>query len=120
MTVPQETVVCRWCNIDLSDDHKGPCPQCGKIGRKFAITFKENISIKDSFAWKSQREFFEENTKIKWIIITITTCTPFIGFFVLGTVGLILGSILSIITYYLGPHAITKVREIEHSPQRLK
>jgi len=107
------TATCRWCGASLSPSHIGPCPKCGKEGKKLVSKMEETMKIKDAFSWERRREFFEVNRKIKWLIIAITIGSPLVGFIVSGLVGFIIGLILSFISYLLGPFAVTKVREIE-------
>lgn len=71
------------------------------------------MGIKDSSNWEKRREFCEQNTAIKWLIIAITIGAPIVGFFVIGLIGVIVGFVLGIISYFLGPYAVIKVREIE-------
>lgn len=110
---PKSKAVCEWCGATLSSDHIGPCPKCGKLGKKISTTITENFCLKDSLNWKKRREFFEQNTKIKWLIIAITIGSPIVGFFVIGLIGVVIGLALGIISYALGPYAVIKVREIE-------
>ena len=83
------------------------------MGKKISLTITETLGLKDSVNWERRREFFEENPKIKWLIRAITVGSPFLGLVFLGFVGLVLGLILRILSYWLGPYAVTKVREIE-------
>ena len=105
-------VTCKWCGELLPLNHTGPCPKCGKKGCNILITHRKTIVIKDSVEWESRREFFEENPKIKWIIVAITIGSPFLGLFLRGLIGIIIGLVISIVSYILGPYAIIKVREI--------
>jgi len=106
-------VTCKWCGATLSPTHTGPCPKCGKVGKKISLTLTETLTFKDSLNWESRREFFEGNPKIKWLIIAITIGSPFLGLVIVGLLGVVIGLVLGIVSYLLGPYAVTKVREIE-------
>lgn len=107
------TATCKWCGASLSPTNTGPCPKCGKEGKKIAVEIKETIRLKASLNWERRREFFEANPKIKWLIIAITFGSPSLGLILSGLVGLVIGLSLGLLSYWLGPLAVTKVREIE-------
>ena len=109
----KETATCKWCGTSLSPTHTGPCPKCGKEGKIIAVEINKTIEFKGSLNWERQREFFEKNPKIKWLIIAITLGYPILGSILSGLVGLITGLFLGLLSYLLGPLAVTKVREIE-------
>lgn len=110
---PKTKVTCKWCGATLSPTHTGPCPKCGKLGKKISLILTETLGLKDSIKWEKRREFFEENPKIKWLIIAITIGSPFLGLVLFGIVGVVIGLVLGGLSYLLGPYAVTKVREIE-------
>ena len=109
---PEVIAVCKWCGTPLPPNHSGPCPKCGKEGKMVFLTLKESVTLKESLKWKAQKEFFEENPKIKWILTMITLASPLIGLVLSGVAGIIVGIGLGILSLLLGPYAIIKVREI--------
>ena len=106
---------CKWCNSPLPLNYTGPCPVCGKEGSKGTIDTKETIGVKDSLKWESRREFNEKNPKINLLIIVITFGSPLLGLIFYGPVGVIIGLFFGLLSYWLGPHAVTKVREIRRT-----
>jgi hypothetical protein len=106
-------ITCKWCGSPLSTTHTGPCPKCGKEGKRGTINAKETIGVKDSLKWESRREFNERNPKINLLIIVITFGSPLLGFFLYGLVGVIIGFFFGVLSYWLSPLAITKVREVK-------
>jgi len=104
--------ICKWCNSPLPLNYTGPCPVCGKEGSKGTVEAKENIVVKSSLKWVSLREFYETNPKIKWVLIAITIGSPLLGLIFYGLVGVIIGLFFGFLSSWLGPHAVTKVREI--------
>jgi hypothetical protein len=46
-------------------------------------------------------------------VIAITILSPFLGFVLVGPLGVVVGLALGGLAYYLGPKAITKVIEIK-------
>jgi len=107
------TVTCKWCGSSLSSTHTGPCPKCGKEGKKGTIKTKETIGVKDSLNWETRREFFETNPEVKWLINAITFGSPLLGFIFYGLVGVVIGLFFGILSSWLGPLAVTKVREVK-------
>jgi len=104
---------CKWCDTSLSPSHTGICPKCGKEGKNIVAEINETVVLSNSLNWKRQREFFEENPKIKWLIITIALVSPILGLVFSGISGFVIGLVLGLLSYLLGPRAVTKVREIE-------
>ena len=105
------TITCKWCGSSLSKTHTGPCPKCGKEGKKGTIEHEEAIGVKDSLKLEGRREFKERNPKINLLITVITFGSPLLGFFLYGLVGVIIGIFFAGLSYWLGPLAVTKVRE---------
>jgi hypothetical protein len=102
---------CKWCSLELSPVHNGPCPRCGKIGK---IVFLEGVAALETSTSKVNlqliREYYEQNKKIKWLIIILNIIQLSIGLWVGGILGAIIGIIISIILYLLIP--FIKIREI--------
>ena len=102
---------CLHCGNLLPASHKGPCPNCGKEGKAVNLILEEPpIVVSDS--WQSTREFYESNPLAKWAVILITILSPFIGLFLTGWIGFFVGFVLGVLSYLIGPRAVTKVREI--------
>ncbi len=103
---------CIWCKKSFLPNQKGPCPRCGKIGKKVFAEFSETIFLKDVLSSELRREFFEENSLIKWILIFISIVSPFLGLIISGWNGVLIGLVISIVNYVLGPYSIIKIREV--------
>jgi hypothetical protein len=56
-------------------------------------------------------EFYEKNKRIK-IIVDILLILSVVVTSIGGWIGLVIGAIIGIISYFLTPYAVTKVREI--------
>lgn len=65
-------------------------------------------------AVKTTHEFYEKHRAWAALIIAITVVSSIIGIVPLGAWGVILGLILGVISYFIGPKAGTKVREIRY------
>ena len=103
---------CKWCGKLLSPTHTGPCPYCGQTGIKTEVIIRDSINLRDAINLEKRREFYEENRLIKWFLYLLNFGSPFLGYFVAGSVGFVIGLFISIISYLLGPYAVIKVREI--------
>lgn len=66
-----------------------------------------------SLSWTKRREFYERKRWALAAVIAISIGGSFLGLFIAGWPGVIVGLLLSVVTYFLGPLAETKVREIE-------
>ncbi len=112
MSKVSSDIKCSHCGIPLSVSHSGPCPKCGKEGRSINESIVEGVGLSDSLSWKTTREFYEKDYWALAAVIIITILSPFIGLFLAGIPGALVGLFLGGIAYYIGPTAITKVREI--------
>lgn len=109
------TAKCQHCGSPLSPSHQGPCSVCGKVGKEVFAQIKEPpIRIRDSLEWKSTHEFYEKHHKWAALVIAITVVSSVLGMVPLGIWGVILGLLLGVISYYIGPKAETKVREVRY------
>jgi hypothetical protein len=66
-----------------------------------------------SIGWIKRREFYDKTPWALTTVIVITIAGPFLGLLVAGWPGVIIGLLLGAVTYFIGPYAMTKVREIE-------
>ncbi len=57
--------------------------------------------------------FFEENPKVKILIVVITFGSPLLGFFIDGFFGAAIGLCFGVVSYWLSPFAVIKVKEIQ-------
>jgi len=105
--------ICKWCGINLSPSHIGPCPNCGKEGKNVSVVLNENIRLKDSLNIERRRQFLESNPKIKWLTFVLTLSSSLITLINLPTVlGILISLVLGMISWILGPFVITRIREI--------
>jgi len=104
-------VTCQSCGSELPLNHSGPCPKCGKIGKKIVAIVSEGIIIKESKIWVRRREFIKKNPIFIALSILIILGAPILGNFILGPIGIVLGIILGFGASILGLFAVIKIRE---------
>jgi len=100
--ITKEDTICPHCSSDLKKVRKDIKVPVGGV-----LTFTGSLSI------KTIKEFYEKNSKIKFLVIVASIISSFIGLFIAGILGIIIGLIVSVIVYYSSPYAVTKVREIK-------
>jgi len=110
-TTVSQKAECIHCGHVLSPQHSGPCPECGKEGKKIDIMINETLLVKDSLSWETRREYYEKHKGALGIVIAITVLSPFLGLVLAGPIGVALGLALGVLAYFLGPKAVTKVIE---------
>jgi hypothetical protein len=91
---------------------QGPCPNCGKLGKRALITLTENIGLKESIGWEWRKEFFKQNPKIKSLIIVITFGSPFVSLVMPSLPRFVISFALAFLRYLLGPYVAVRVRQI--------
>lgn len=77
------------------------------------IALAGEIDVAGHVTWEKRREFYERRPLAFVSVIALTIGAPFLGLVLVGWVGVIAGLVLGAATYWIGPLAITKVREIE-------
>ena len=112
MNAPNK-VECIHCGAVLLDGHTSPCPECGKKGRKLSVGVAREIEAAGRVTWEKRREFYERQPVALGAVIAITVGAPFVGLLLVGWIGVFAGLALGGVVYWLGPIAVTKVREIE-------
>ena len=107
-----QSAPCAHCGESISPQHSGPCPSCGKEGKNISVNIKESIQVHSSLKWETRKEYYQKHKGAAGTVIAITVFSPFVGLFLAGLVGVIIGLALGGVAYYLGPKAETKIIEI--------
>lgn len=107
-----QSATCAHCGESISPQHTGPCPSCGKEGKNISVNIKESIQLHSSLKWETRKEYYQKHKGAAGSVIAITVLSPFIGLFLAGPVGVVIGLALGGVAYYLGPKAATKIIEI--------
>ncbi len=107
-------ICCKHCGASRDDGDLGPCPNCGKTGRIISASIEDSISLSESLGWKHTKEYYEKNRSAQIIVLIISICSPLVGLLLAGVPGVILGFLLSFLSYFFGAKAIIKIREITH------
>ncbi len=108
------TARCRHCGTELEPTHTDPCPNCGKIGKHVSVVVNETIHISEEVSAIKTHEFYAKNLKITVFLVLMFVISPVLGFFLGGVIGLVVGFILGGLGFVLSPHAILKIRTVEH------
>ena len=61
------------------------------------------------------REYYERNKIFLSILIVISVVSPFFGLYFAGMNGVLIGLLFSVLSFFIGLRAVTKVKEISHS-----
>jgi hypothetical protein len=70
-----------------------------------------DVVVGGSASIQTIRTLYHKNRVAFAILILITITSPFVGLFLIGIPGVLVGLILSAISYFLGPKAVTKIIE---------
>jgi len=108
------TAKCNHCGRFLPEIHTGPCPNCGKTGKTITFTVRDGIQIADTVRYTTITEYYEKNTLMLGIVISITVFSAFLGLLLSGILGVFAGLLLGAVSFFLGPKAEIKIREITH------
>jgi hypothetical protein len=111
--VVERKATCVHCGIELSAEHIGICPFCGKEGKNLSLVLRDTIHLSSSLTWETRKEYYQKHKRVLGAVIAITILSPFLGFVLVGPLGVVVGLALGGLAYYLGPKAITKVIEIK-------
>ena len=83
----------------------------GDISRTVEKSFQGTVTFKGSLSLKRRREFLEKRPLTMWLLIVLTFSSPFIGLVLSGWPGMIVGLIIALLAFVLGPYAVMKVVE---------
>jgi hypothetical protein len=111
-------VACSDCGTELTPTQDGPCPACGGTARTVKALLTDSLSLTASERLtdiEKHREFYEKNSPILWAVIAITVVGSVLGLVLSGWPGVVAGLVLGALSYYLGPRAVIKIREINHT-----
>ena len=94
---------CRHCGENISPQHKGPCPKCGKEGKDIHATLTETINIFAKLNIQRTRKY----TKRNWhfiVVATIVTIGSSLATYFFNDLSIVLISlIVSLLMLWLGP-----------------
>ena len=108
-------VECLRCGTRLPDGHTSACPFCGNEGRARTLGVAEEKNSAPRLTWEKHREYFEKKPFALGSPIAITFGAPFLGLLLIGWQGVLVGLLMGILAFWLGPVAVVKVREIERT-----
>lgn len=112
------SVKCKDCGLPLPEGEKvprEPCPECGSTRRAISVSIHDTVNVSGRIAWETRREFYEKNILALVVVALIAIGSPVLGLFIAGLPGVLIGLLLSGVSYFLGPIAVTNVREIRSS-----
>lgn len=112
MTESEATAECQHCGNPLPTGHRGACPNCGKQGKLTRIKFNVKVHGHASFSLIAIHEFYRTNRWAIFLQIVITIFSFLASLFLAGLLGIALGAILSILSFFIVP--IVKVRKEKH------
>ena len=99
------------CGAEVPVEHSGLCPSCGKEGKLVNLTLQDTVSVHSSLSWETRKEYYQRHKGALAVVVSIAILSPFLGFVLVGPLGIVGGLGLGGLSYYLGPKAITKVIE---------
>jgi hypothetical protein len=106
---------CRECGSIMDAHTATPCLACGQLGTKLVdIRSTATVRVSARVFWEQRREFLETNKKLRFVLNVITFLSPPVGLIVQGSWGFVVGMVLAVVSYVLGPYAVMKVREIRY------
>jgi len=110
-TNPPRSLKCSSCSYMLPLDHSGPCPRCGDPRKTHDIYIEAKLDFKGSVQWQHVREYYEKHPVALAVVILLSIGSSFLGL-ITGWIGVAAGLLIGVITFFIGPRAVTKVREI--------
>ncbi len=106
---------CGSCSAELARDHQGPCPKCGKEGPKIIAVQLDAVAIGEASlttAHETRREYYKRNPYAHTTVAVIALGSPFVGLVLGGLPGVLVGLVLSGISYWFGRSASKAIHEI--------
>lgn len=63
-------------------------------------------------SWTKTREYWQQRPFVIVFVVALTLGAPFVGLFLGGLAGVVVGLVVSVLSLVFGVFAITKVREV--------
>ena len=109
---------CKHCGVPLPRDHVGSCPKCGKESQAYSIKGYVPVAISVSGRMK-YTQVTKYALKHPWkigISTVVAIASPFVGGLVLvGLPGVLVGLLLSAVSFYFGWKGATTYYEEKHT-----
>lgn len=113
MTNSFHSTKCSGCGEILPEGFHEPCPNCGDTRKTHSVSVNEKVNATDTMSWQLIHEYYERHPVFLPLVICITFASPFLGLFLAGWNGVLVGLVIGLFAFVLGLRAITKVREIQ-------
>ena len=110
--VKERSAVCAHCGVEVAVEHSGPCPSCGSEGKLVKLTLQDTIAVHSSLSRETRKKYYQKHKGALAAVIAIAILSPFLGLVLAGPFGVVIGLVLSGLSYFLGPRAVTKIIEI--------
>jgi hypothetical protein len=105
---------CKHCGVELPPSHTGPCPKCGKSGKRCEATAMLTIGLVLSHSAQKVHKYTMNHPKFIVISIALTTISLSAGYLFGGLVGLLVGIIVAMLNLWITPYAMKTIVEITH------
>ena len=76
------------------------------------------VHFHSSLGWQHIHEYYEQHKVLLPLVLVITVGAPFLGLVLAGWLGVVVGLVIGLATFFLGLRAVTQVRKIRegHEP----
>jgi len=111
-----ELIQCAKCSTQFPDTvgkNRRECPNCGSTSRFSIADAESKLELEDRLDSKSIRIFYKRNPAVFCLVVVLTICAPFLGLFLAGWIGVLIGIVVGLVSVFLGPRAIERVWEIK-------
>jgi hypothetical protein len=110
--IEKSTAFCKDCNAELPVSHSGSCPECGGLNKIVKVSLIAKVVLSAAVNWEKRVEYWERNPRILTVVIVLSILSPFIGLYIIGIPGALIGLTISVLLLFLSLKAVTKVREV--------
>lgn len=109
----ESVVRCGNCREPLPPNHVGPCPNCRHTERLYdKLLVSKLVFGRAELSWEHRHEFIRKNPLVNLIALLLTFGSPFLGLVVAAAPGLLIGLVIGLIGYRIGPLAAERIIEI--------
>lgn len=106
---------CKHCGVELPPSHTGPCPKCGKSGKRCEASAMLTIGLVLSHSAQKIHKYIINHPIFIVISIVLTIISLSVGYLLDDAlVGLLIGIILAILNLWLTPRVKETIVEITH------
>ena len=104
---------CSSCGHPLDSGLIGSCSECDGTNKTYHKRLEATVTVTGlPLSWRRFHEYYEKRPLLLVVVGCITLGSLVLGLVLAGWLGLLVGLVLGVLSFFMGLRAVTRVREI--------